>query len=192
MPDILASSGPPAVGGGASAKAFMYWESPTYQRFVNMMMKDGKKQTARALMWKTFSRLREGGHDAQEVFYGALDNVRPMMEVRTLKAGPVPFPLTPRRAEGQAMKWIIAAARKRGATSFDRKLAQELIAAHQFKGAAVQKRESVHATAVANQAAAHFRWRSSGALPAGSVDMDRKSYRPVGRRIVKKLQGAFP
>ena len=69
---------------------------------------------------------------------------------------------------------------------------QELIAAHQFKGAAVQKRESVHATAVANQAAAHFRWRSSGALPAGSVDMDRKSYRPVGRRIVKKLQGAFP
>lgn len=170
----------------------MLWESPTHSRFVNMMMKQGKKQTARSLLWKTFNRLRDGGHDPQEIFYGALENVRPMVEVRTVRSGPVPFPLNPRRAEGQAMKWIIAAARKRGATSFDRKLAQELLAAHQNKGAAIQKRESVHQSAVSNQAAAHFRWRVGGAVPPGSVDMDRISHRPVGRRVIKRLQGAMP
>ena len=93
-----------------------------------------------------------------------------MMEMRTFRSGPVPFPLNPKRAEGQAMKWIIAAARKRAGTSFDRRLAQELLAAHQRKGAAVQKREEVHKMAVANQAAAHFRWRwAPPASPAPST-----------------------
>ena len=115
-----------------------------------------------------------------------------MMEMRTFKAGPVPFPLAPKRAEGQAMKWIIQAARKRsGSKSFDKKLTEEFIAAYQLKGGAVQKRESVHRDAVINQAAAHFRWRVGSSLPPGSIDMDRKSYRPVGRRAVRRLQGAM-
>lgn len=176
----------------APEEAFLLLESPKYQRFVNMIMMHGKKQTARKLLWKTMSQLRDNGHDAQEVFHTALDNVRPMMEMRTFKAGPVPFPLAPKRAEGQAMKWIIQAARKRsGGKSFDKKLTEEFIAAYQLKGGAVQKRESVHRDAVINQAAAHFRWRVGGSLPPGSIDMDRKSYRPVGRRAVRRLQGAM-
>ena len=177
----------------ASPGAFLAFESPKYARFVNMIMRDGKKETARKLLWRTFSRLREGGHEPQDVFHGALENVRPMMEMRTFRSGPVPFPLNPRRAEGQAMKWIVAAARRRGGTaSFDRCLAEELLAAVQHKGYAIQKREEVHKTAVANQAAAHFRWRLGAARPAGAIDMDRKQHRPQGRRAIRALQGAMP
>lgn len=115
-----------------------------------------------------------------------------MMEMRTFRAGPVPFPLNTRRAEGQAMKWLVKAARdRRGTSSFDSKLAQELLAAQQHKGSAIMKREQVHKMAVANQAAAHFRWRAGASRPAGSVDMDRKRYRPQGRRAIKRFQGAF-
>jgi len=173
---------------GAKPTAFLAWEGPIYARFVNMIMKDGKKETARKLLWQTFVRLREGGHDPQDVFYSALDNVRPMIEMRSFKQGPVPFPLNPRRAEGKAMKWIVGAARKRSGTSFDRRLAQELLAAQQHKGAAYGKREEVHKTAVANQAAAHFRWRIGGSRPVGAIDMERKLYRPRGRRMIKRLQ----
>ena len=95
---------------------------------IAMLMKGGKKETARKILWKTFVRLQDGGHDPQEIFYVALDNVRPMMEMRTFKSGPVPFPLNPRRAEGQAMKWIIAAARKRTGVSFDRCLEEAELA----------------------------------------------------------------
>lgn len=59
----------------APEEAFLLLESPKYQRFVNMMMMHGKKQTARKLLWKAMSQLRDNGHDAQEVFHTALDNV---------------------------------------------------------------------------------------------------------------------
>jgi len=180
----------PAVR-GASFSAFLAWESPEYARFINMIMKDGKKETARKVLWRAFMRLRDGGHDPQEVFYSALDNVRPMMEMRTFKSGPVPFPLNPRRAEGQAMKWIVGAARKRTGQSLDKSLANELLAAHQYKGSAIQKKEEVHKTAVANQAAAHFRWRVGSSSVPGAIDMGRKEHRPRGRRVIKRLQGAM-
>ena len=172
--------------------SFMF-ESPVYGRFVNMMMMQGKKQIARTLLWRTFVRLRDAGHDPQEVFYSALDNARPMVEMKTVPggAGPVPYPLSPHRAEAFAMKWIIWSARKGGASPFDARLARELFAAHQFKGGAISKREDTHKTALANQAAAHFRWRAGASRPAGSVDMERKKYRPLGRRAIKRFQGAF-
>lgn len=184
----------PAVRGDTNAHdAFLPFESPIYARFVNLIMYEGKKQTARKLLWSTFTRLRDLGHDPQDVFHDALDNVRPLMELRTFKAGPVPFPLNPTRAEGQAMKWIVKAARDRsGTATFDSKLAQELLAAQQHKGVAVSKREQVHKMAVANQAAAHFRWRIGGSKAAGALDMDRKQYRPQGRRAVKRSQGSLP
>ena len=175
----------------ASPTAFLLWESPEYNRFVNIIMTDGKKETARKVLWNSFKRLRDGGHDPQDIFHGALDNVRPMMEMRTFKSGPVPFPLNPRRAEGQAMKWIVGAARKRTGQSLDKSLANELLNAYQHKGGAIQKKEEVHKTAVANQAAAHFRWRVSSARAPGSIDLDRKPHRPLGRRSIKRLHGAM-
>lgn len=189
-PLVGAVSDEPAVR-GASPNAFLTWESPEYARFVNIIMMSGKKEVARKLLWRAFVRLRDGGHDPQDVFYGALENVRPMMEMRTFKSGPVPFPLNPRRAEGQAMKWIRDAARKRTGQSLDVGLAAELLAAHQYKGSAIQKKEDVHKAAVANQAAAHFRWRAGNSKTPGSIDLDRKEYRPRGRRANKRLQGVM-
>lgn len=191
--DVPTPTPEPGVGAVHEARedASFAFESPIYARFVNMMMKQGKKQTARTLLWRTFGRLRDGGHDPQEVFYAALENVRPLMEMRTMNAGPVPYPLTPHRAEGKAMKWIIASARKASGASFDVRLSRELLAAFQYKGGAMARRESVHKTALANQAAAHFRWRAGTQRPPGSIDMNRKDYRPQGRRAIKRLQGAF-
>ena len=184
-----ASSASTAVLKDASPADFMAWESPSYERFANMMMKSGKKATSRKILWKTLQNLRAGGHNPMEVFEGALENVRPMMEVRSYRSGLVPFPLSPKRAEGQAMKWIIKSCRKRNGTPMDVLLARELLAAHQFKGVAFAKREEIHKTAMANQAAAHFRWRIGASRAPGGVDMDRKQYRPQGRRVIKRLQG---
>merc|ERR1719454_1969096 len=98
---------------------------------INMIMMQGKKEIARKHLWEAITMIRDGGQDAQEVFHGALDNVQPMMEMKSFRSGPVPYPLNPRRAEGQAMKWIVAAARgKKGAPkrfAFSRRLAHELL-----------------------------------------------------------------
>lgn len=173
---------------------FLSFQQPLYERFVNMLMMDGKKQTARKVMWKTFDRIRTTGNDPQVVFESALDNVIPMMEMRTPKSGgqgQVPFPLAPKRAEGIAMKWLIGAARKRNSSStMDARLANEILQAHQNKGTAVGRREAAHKMALANQAAAHFQRR--GSSEPGAVDMDsRKQYRPLARRSIKRFQGAF-
>ena len=179
----------------AVAEDFLGFQDPVYERFVNIMMMDGKKQTARKLLWRALGRIRDSGHDPLTVFHGALENVLPMMEMRSSRSGGsgmVPFPLTPKRAEGVAMKWIVGAARKRNASSqMDARLSHELLQAYQNKGTAVGRRETVHKMALANQAAAHFRWRG-GAREPGSVNIDsRKQYRPLGRRSVKRLQRAF-
>ena len=191
-----APSGEPAVRYATRDDAFLMFESPVYSRMVNMIMQQGKKETARKHMWRAMERIRERGNDPQEVFYGALDNVRPMMEMKTFRAGQVPFPLNPRRSEGQAMKWIVWAARgKKGAPKrgkFDQRLANELLAAYDNKGGAIARKQQVHKEAVANQAAAHFRWRTGGRSSQGEVDINRKLYRPMGRRSIKRLQASLP
>ena len=184
----------PAVIDAPRDDAFLILESPRYQRMINMIMMQGKKEIARKHLWEAITMIRDGGQDAQEVFHGALDNVQPMMEMKSFRSGPVPYPLNPRRAEGQAMKWIVAAARgKKGAPkrfAFSRRLANELLSAYQNKGSAVQKKEQVHRDAVTNQAAAHFRWRASSASPPGSIDMNR-GRQTMGRRDVKRLQASM-
>lgn len=181
---------PASAIAGASETAFIISESPTHARFINMLMKDGKKQTARRILSGAFDLLRRSGHDPQKIFRAALDNARPVLEMKTMSKMQVPYPLGPRRAEGQAMKWIISAARKRTSSGgMSAKLQQELLQAAEFKGAAVGRREAVHATAMANQAAAHFRWRGSSDKAVGAVDMDRKSFRPQSVRAIKRFQG---
>ena len=174
---------------------FLVFRQPLYERFVNMLMMDGKKQTARKILWKTLTKVRDQGHNPHTVFEGALHNVLPMMEMRNAQRGQglVPFPLAPRRAEGIAMKWLVGAARKRRANgNMEDRLSHELLQAYQNKGAAVGKREGVHKAALANQAGAHFRWRGAKTEP-GAVDMDsRKLFRPGGRRAIRRLQRAMP
>mmetsp|Transcript_66455 Transcript_66455/g.110509 ORF Transcript_66455/g.110509 Transcript_66455/m.110509 type:complete len:239 (-) Transcript_66455:160-876(-) len=185
---------PPAVR-GADVAAFLVFENPAYERMVNMMMKQGKKQIARNLLWDTFTRLRQTGSDPQSIFSRAVENVRPMVEVRTMKSRSnqqVPMPLTPHRSEGLAMKWLVSAARKRKqAGGMGAKLHQELLQAADNKGNAVARRDAMHQLALANQAAAHFRWSRSSGRTLSEVDMDRKSFRPQGRRAIRRLQAPF-
>ena len=114
----------------ANPEEFLVYRQPMYERFVNMLMMDGKKQTARKILWKTFGQIRDRGHNPHAVFEGALANVLPMMEMRNSKAGKgmVPYPLAPRRAEGIAMKWLVGSARKRNASgNMDDRLCNELL-----------------------------------------------------------------
>lgn len=132
-------------------------------KFVNMIMKGGKKSTAETIMYKALDRVTEkGSADATEVLDKALENVSPMVEVKSRRVGgatyQVPVEVRPDRRVALAMRWIIDAARKRGEKSMQLKLAGELMDAAENRGNAVKKREDTHRMAEANKAFAHFRW----------------------------------
>ena len=134
-------------------------------KFINMIMKGGKKSTAEAIMYKALDRITEKGSgegEATDVLDKALENVSPMVEVKSRRVGgatyQVPVEVRPDRRVALAMRWIIEAARKRGEKSMQLKLAGELMDASENRGNAVKKREDTHRMAEANKAFAHFRW----------------------------------
>ena len=132
-------------------------------KFVNMIMKDGKKSTAEAIMYKALDSISEKGKgESLEVLDHALENVSPMVEVKSRRVGgatyQVPVEVRADRRVTLAMRWIIEAARKRGEKSMQLKLAGELMDASENRGSAVKKREDTHRMAEANKAFAHFRW----------------------------------
>jgi small subunit ribosomal protein S7 len=134
-------------------------------KFINMIMKGGKKSTAEAIMYKALDRITEKGTgegEVTDVLDKALENVSPMVEVKSRRVGgatyQVPVEVRPDRRVALAMRWIIEAARKRGEKSMQLKLAGELMDASENRGSAVKKREDTHRMAEANKAFAHFRW----------------------------------
>ena len=132
-------------------------------KFVNMIMKDGKKSTAEAIMYNALGSISEKGKgESLEVLDHALENVSPMVEVKSRRVGgatyQVPVEVRADRRVTLAMRWIIEAARKRGEKSMQLKLAGELMDASENRGSAVKKREDTHRMAEANKAFAHFRW----------------------------------
>ena len=132
-------------------------------KFVNMIMKGGKKSTAESIMYNALDRITEKADgEATEVMEQALENVKPMVEVKSRRVGgatyQVPVEVRPDRRVALAMRWIIEAARKRGEKSMQLKLAGELMDASENRGSAVKKREDTHRMAEANKAFAHFRW----------------------------------
>ena len=132
-------------------------------KFVNMMMKSGKKAVAENIMYSALDRITEkSSGDALEVLEKALENVSPMVEVKSRRVGgatyQVPVEVRPTRRQTLAMRWIIEAARKRGEKSMEQKLAGELLDAAEQRGSAVKKREDTHRVAEANKAFAHYRW----------------------------------
>ncbi|MES0327298.1 MAG: 30S ribosomal protein S7 [Gammaproteobacteria bacterium] len=132
-------------------------------KFVNMIMRGGKKSTAESIMYKALDRITEKADgEATEVMEQALENVKPMVEVKSRRVGgatyQVPVEVRPDRRVALAMRWIIEAARKRGEKSMQLKLAGELMDASENRGSAVKKREDTHRMAEANKAFAHFRW----------------------------------
>ena len=132
-------------------------------KFVNMVMKSGKKAVAERVMYGALDHISEkGGNDAMDVLEKALENVSPMVEVKSRRVGgatyQVPVEVRAARRQALAMRWIIEAARKRGEKSMQLKLAGELMDAAEQRGSAVKKREDTHRMAEANKAFAHFRW----------------------------------
>ncbi len=132
-------------------------------KFVNMIMQSGKKSTAESIMYNALDTIGERKKgDSLEVLDQALENVSPMVEVKSRRVGgatyQVPVEVRADRRVTLAMRWIIDAARKRGEKSMKLKLAGELMDASENRGSAVKKREDTHRMAEANKAFAHFRW----------------------------------
>ncbi len=132
-------------------------------KFVNMIMQSGKKSTAESIMYKALDSIAQKGKgESLEVLDHALENVSPMVEVKSRRVGgatyQVPVEVRADRRVTLAMRWIIDAARKRGEKSMQLKLAGELMDASENRGSAVKKREDTHRMAEANKAFAHFRW----------------------------------
>jgi len=132
-------------------------------KFINYVMLDGKKSTARKLLYESFDLIeKRTKKPALEVFKKALENVQPLTEVRSRRVGgatyQVPMEVRPSRRMALAMRWIMKYSRDRKDKSMVAKLAAELIAASQGEGSSVKKKDDVHRMAEANKAFAHFRW----------------------------------
>ncbi len=132
-------------------------------RFINSIMYDGKKSKARHVVYKAFEVIEERSKKpGLEVFKKALNNVQPVIEVRSRRVGgatyQVPTEVRPERRTALAMRWIKTYARARNEKSMSLKLASELLAASNNEGSAVKKKEDTHKMAEANKAFAHFKW----------------------------------
>jgi small subunit ribosomal protein S7 len=140
------------------------YNSPKLAKFINNVMLNGKKETARKSVYKAFDIIKEetGNPNPLEVFDTAIKNASPLVEVRSRRIGganyQVPREVRPERRTALAMRWIINAARGKKGAPIYKKLAEELIAASKNEGAAVKKREDTHKMAEANKAFAHFAW----------------------------------
>jgi small subunit ribosomal protein S7 len=135
----------------------------TVARFINNLMQDGKKSTARQILYNALDLVGERtGQEPIEIFRRALGNVSPAVEVRSRRVGgstyQVPMEVRPDRRTALGIRWLIRYASDRRDKSMMEKLASELIAASNGEGSAVKKREDVHRMADANKAFAHFRW----------------------------------
>jgi len=139
------------------------YNSKVISKFVNRMMLDGKKETCQKIVYQAMDNLKaKTEKDPLEVLLKALDNVKPMVEVKSRRVGgatyQVPMEIRESRREALAMRWIIEAARNRSGHGMADTLASELLDAYNNTGTAFKKREDVHKMAEANKAFAHYRW----------------------------------
>ncbi len=139
------------------------YNSELVARFINNLMWDGKKTVAQKIFYKAMEIVGEKtGENPLDVFQKAIENVKPLMEVRSRRIGganyQIPVEVRPKRQTSLAIKWIIDAARKRPGRRMYEKLAAEIIDAYKGTGNAVKTKENVHKMAEANRVFAHFRW----------------------------------
>ena len=132
-------------------------------RFINSVMLDGKKTTARRTLYAAMDEIESRtGQNGYEVFRKALFNAQPVIEVRARRVGgatyQVPMEVRPERRTSLAIRWLLNAARSRGDKSMVRRLASEFIAAANNEGGAIKKKDDVHRMAESNKAFAHFKW----------------------------------
>ena len=139
------------------------YSSTLVTKFVNSMMWDGKKSTAQQIFYTSMKALQEkSGDDALKVFKKAVENCKPVLEVKTRRVGganyQVPIEVNPDRRISLAIRWLVSYARGRGEKGMTEKLTDELLDAANNRGAAIKKKEDVHRMAEANKAFAHYRW----------------------------------
>ncbi|RMG39525.1 MAG: 30S ribosomal protein S7 [Planctomycetota bacterium] len=133
-------------------------------KFINCMMRDGKKSVAQKVFYDAMDLIAERMPDADplEVFTQAVENVKPEIEVRSRRVGgatyQVPTPVNPKRQQALAIRWILDAVRKKKGRRTYVRLAEELMAAYRREGTAMTTRENTHRMAEANKAFAHFAW----------------------------------
>ena len=132
-------------------------------KFMNAVMYDGKKSVAESIVYGALDQVQsKTKQEPVGVFHQALDNVAPHVEVRSRRVGgatyQVPVDVRPERRQALAIRWLIAAARKRNETTMVERLSGELMDAANNRGSAVKKREDTHKMADANRAFSHYRW----------------------------------
>jgi len=139
------------------------YNSKLVTRLINSIMLDGKKGVAQKIVYGAFEIVAEKtGKDALEAFTEALENIMPVLEVKSRRVGgatyQVPMEVRPERRQTLGLRWLTLYARKRGEKTMKERLAGEIIDAMNSTGAAVKKCEETHRMAEANKAFAHFRW----------------------------------
>jgi ribosomal protein S7, bacterial/organelle len=139
------------------------YNSKVLTKFINSLMEDGKKGVAQKVCYAAFDTIREKtGKEPMEVFEEAMNNVMPLLEVKARRIGgatyQVPMEVRPERRQTLGIRWMLAAARKRGEKYMRDRLSGELMDAANNTGSAVKKREDTHKMAEANKAFAHYRY----------------------------------
>ena len=138
------------------------YRSEVVSKFINSIMYDGKRSTAEKIFYSALEKMKSKNSDPLKVFNSAVSNVRPNLEVRSRRVGgatyQVPVEVKSNRSQALALRWLLAASRKRKNKSMSDKLFYEIMDASQNKGSAVKKKEDTHKMAESNKAFAHFRW----------------------------------
>ena len=139
------------------------YNSTVISKFVGRMMLDGKKSVSTRIVYEALDTLKQKTEkDPLEVFLKALDNVKPLVEVKSRRVGgatyQVPIEIRESRREALAMRWVITAARAKSGHGMGERLASELLDAYNNTGTAYRKKEDTHKMAEANKAFAHYRW----------------------------------
>ena len=140
------------------------YNSSLLTKFINTVMKRGKRSTAEQILYKSLDLIKDKtGDDPLKVFKKAIDNVKPSLEVKSRRVGgsnyQVPIEVNPNRRLSLSIRWLVTYARARGdGKTMEEKLANEFLDASNLRGGAVKKREDTHRMAEANKAFAHYRW----------------------------------
>ncbi len=132
-------------------------------KFINSLMKDGKKSIATKIFYEALEIIEKKGEEKGiDVFNAAIDNIKPVMEVKSRRVGgatyQVPIEVRPARQQSLAIRWLIAYSRKRSERTMKDRLANELLDAANSRGATYKKKEDTYKMAEANKAFAHYAW----------------------------------
>lgn len=139
------------------------YDDKTVTKLINNIMLDGKKGTAQKIVYGAFDIIKETtGEDALEVFYKAMNNIMPILEVKTRRIGganyQVPIEVRPERRQTLGLRWLVNFSRARGEKTMVERLSKEILDASNNAGASVKRKEEMHRAAEANKAFAHYRY----------------------------------